>query len=60
MWSTEAQACLLDLREPMRFNLRLHGMFEFPQEPMRFVPACQASVELLFMFTDQYLYVNKS
>jgi len=34
----------------------LRSMFELLQEPMRFVLAHQ----LLFMFADQCLYVNKS
>jgi len=36
---TQAQACSLDVREPVRFKT--------------------GSVELLLMFTDQCLYVNK-
>jgi len=33
----EAQACLLDMQEPMRFILVLRITFELQQEPMRFI-----------------------
>ncbi len=46
--------------EKMRFILACHACtFELQQEPMRFVLARQAGmVELLFMFADQFSYVN--
>jgi len=53
----EAQACLLDVRERKQFIQRLYNLL---QEPMKFVLKRQAKmVELLFMFADQYLNVNK-
>jgi len=48
-------------QEPIRFILVLHSTFKHHQEPTRFVLTCQAgSVELLFMFADQCLCVNKT
>jgi len=45
----------------MRLILVLRCTFELPQEPIRFVVMHQSStVELLFMFADQCLYVNQS
>jgi len=47
----------------MRFILVLHlsCRFELLQGPMRFVLMSQAgSIEILFVFADQNLYVNKS
>jgi len=45
----------------MMFILMLRITFELLQEPMRFVLLCQAGlVELLFIFADQCLNVNKS
>jgi len=39
----------------------LNSTFELPQKPTRFILASQIdSVELLFMFADQCLNVNKS
>jgi len=44
--------------EPMRFIL-MFSTFELQQEPIRLILVRQScSVELLFMFNDQYLYVN--
>jgi len=42
------------------FRSHVLRTFELLKERMSFVLACQATVELLFIFTDQCLYVNKS
>jgi len=42
----EAQACLLDMQEPMRFILVLGITFELQQEPMRFILVLRITFEL--------------
>jgi len=52
---------MLTWRNNQRFILMLNSTFELPQKPTRFILASQIdSVELLFMFADQCLNVNKS
>ncbi len=42
-------------------SCELHNTLSLLQEPMRFVFTCQAStVEVLFMFADEYKYVDNS
>jgi len=49
------------MRTSVRFILVLRSTFELTQEPMRFVFARQTdSLELMFMFVDQWLNVIKS